>query len=166
MAAGSTYTPIATYTVSSSGSVSSYTFSSIPSTYTDLVLIVNAAASPGPEFRMYFNTDTGTNYSRNLITGNGTTASANRGNNLTYISLNDGLSANVWTNQIVSINNYSNTTAHKITIGRSNSTSDATQAIVGLWRSTSAINSITILFDRASTFNAGSTFTLYGIAAA
>lgn len=166
MAAGSTYTPIATNTVSSSGSVSSYTFSSIPSTYTDLVLIVNAAASPGPEFWIQFNSDTGTNYSNTILSGNGTAASSTRNSSINHIRLNDGLTANIWTNQIVSINNYSNTTTYKTTIGRSNSTSDATQAIVGLWRSTSAINSITILFDRASTFNAGSTFTLYGITAA
>jgi hypothetical protein len=44
MAAGATYTPIATYTVSGSSTLT-YTFSSIPSTYTDLVLVVNGSSS-------------------------------------------------------------------------------------------------------------------------
>jgi hypothetical protein len=37
---------------------------------------------------------------------------------------------------------------------------------VGLWRNTAAINSITILNDNATTFATGTTFNLYGIAAA
>ena len=42
MAAGSTYTPIATTTLGSAGTI---TFSSIPSTYTDLVIVLNGNGS-------------------------------------------------------------------------------------------------------------------------
>ena len=65
----------------------------------------------------------------------------------------------------MSIQNYANTTTYKTMISRA---SDATQnaiAYVGLWRSTSAINSITLSVS-AGTFAIGSTFTLYGIKAA
>ena len=160
-----TYEKVASYTVASSGSISTFTLSSIPATYTDLVLICISEATPGPEIWMRLNSDTGSNYSRTLVTGNGTSALSNRSTSSTKIFLNDGVTSNVASNQIVNIMNYSNTTTYKTVISRSDSTTDAAQALVNLWRSTSAINSITILFDRASTFNAGSTFTLYGIKA-
>jgi malate synthase len=162
----STYEKIATYTVASSGTISTFTLSSIPSTYTDLVLVYAAAATPGPEFWMRFNSDNAGNYSRTLLSGNGTSAISNGSTNSTKAFLNDGVTANIVTNGIVNIMNYSNTTTYKTTISRSNATSDAAQALVNLWRSTAAIASITILFDRAATFNAGSTFNLYGIKAA
>ena len=158
-----TYEKVASYTVASSGSISTFTLSSIPATYTDLVLICISEATPGPEIWMRLNGNTGTNYSRTLLTGNGTSALSNRAANATKAFLNDGVTANVPSSQIVNIMNYSNTTTCKTIISRSNSTPDAAQVLVNLWRSTDAINSITILFDRASTFNAGSTFTLYGI---
>lgn len=160
-----TYEKVASYTVASSGSISTFTLSSIPATYTDLVLICISEATPGPEIWMRLNSDTGSNYSRTIVSGNGTSAISNRTSNATKAFLNDGVTANVPSSQIVNIMNYSNTTTYKTIISRSNSTPDAAQALVNLWRSTAAINSITILFDRASTFNAGSTFTLYGIKA-
>ena len=161
-----TYEKIATNTVASSGTISTFTLSSIPATYTDLVLICIADATPGPEFWMRLNNDTGTNYSRTLLTGNGTSALSNRATNATKIFLNDGVTADVPSSQIVNIMNYSNTTTYKTTIGRSNSTPDAAQTIVSTWRNTAAIHTITILFDRTATFNAGSMFTLYGVKAA
>jgi hypothetical protein len=59
--------------------------------------------------------------------------------------------------------NYSNSTTYKTILGRSNAATSGTSAAVGLWRSTSAINSIEI---GTVSFTAGSTFSLYGIAAA
>ena len=153
---------LSTVTVGAGGAAS-IDFTAIPATYTDLVLICISEATPGPEIWMRVNGNTGTNYSRTLLSGNGTTAISNRTSNATKAFLNDGVTANLPSNQIVNIMNYSNTTTCKTIISRSNSTSDAAQTIVNTWRSTDAINSITILFDRASTFNAGSTFTLYGI---
>ena len=62
MAAGSTYTPIATQTLSSS--VSNITFSSISGIYTDLILIVNIAETPSiGSFVFRVNGDSGNNYS-------------------------------------------------------------------------------------------------------
>ena len=64
MAAGITYTPIASTTLGSAAA--SYTFSSIPNTYTDLVLIASMADSnSGADQRMLVqvNGDTGTKYS-------------------------------------------------------------------------------------------------------
>jgi hypothetical protein len=51
-------------------------------------------------------------------------------------------------------------------LARYNYTTNEVSAAVGLWRSTSAINSITILTSNAATFPTSTTFTLYGIEAA
>jgi hypothetical protein len=61
--------------------------------------------------------------------------------------------------------NYSNATTYKTIINRGNTASSTVITRSGMWRSTSAITSITVNND-ASNYLAGSTFTLYGIAAA
>jgi len=175
MAAGSTYTPIATTTLGSAQA--SVTFSSISGSYTDLVLVgvgYNGAAD-GYVPRMQFNSDTGTNYSLTDLYGSGTTAGSARLSNqsnilLGYIAAWDTTSTQIgmFTAQIM---NYSNTTTYKTALSRfsqASGTSSGVDAIVGLWRNTSAITSIKILGDTGAsqTFASGSTFTLYGIAAA
>lgn len=161
----STYTPIATYTVSGS-STTSYTFSSIPSTYTDLVLITNSGQTSG---QLYFriNGDTGTNYSYTTLEGNGTSAISQRLTSKTLIyPAYSGETANaINLTNILHFQNYSNATTYKTILWRSNDTGTQTEAGVGLWRSTSAITSI-LLASSVGNFLAGSTFTLYGIKAA
>jgi hypothetical protein len=157
-----TYEKIATTTLSSTAST--FTFSSISGSYTDLVAVCNLASSVASTTFMRFNGDTGSNYSITLIAGNGSTAYPDRRSNATSARINDAaiptstLNANV----IVNFMNYSNTTTYKTFLSRANKASDATEAIVGLWRSTSAITSIE-LFPSAGTWSVGCTFTLYGI---
>ena len=161
MAAGATYTPIATQTLGSSGTV---TFSSIPSTYTDLVLIVNGTfASSDDGFYIQLGNgsiDTGTNYSTTYIYGTGSSAASGRESNTTGMQLGRAGTSN--STSIISIQNYSNTTTYKTGLGRGNNPSSLVITPVGLWRSTSAVNILKV----NATFNAGSTFTLYGIASA
>jgi hypothetical protein len=167
MPAGSTYTPIAT--TNGTGSSSSITFSSIPSTYTDLVLIVNAAtASSTGNPCLRFNGDTGNNYSRTNFGGNGSVAFSDRESNVSRILLIGGvyLDTTLDSNLIIQIQNYSNTTTNKTTLCRANKASVAVDANVGLWRNTAAINSVTIFTASGSNFSSTSTFTLYGIASA
>jgi len=169
MAAGSTYTPIATTTLGSAAA--SYTFSSIPGTYTDLVLIGLTNNSVGNN-QVYIRVgnatvDSGSNYSYTELYGDGTSAVSSRSSSQTnlLIGLTDATTTSPNSNFIANIQNYSNTTTYKTVISRSNAPARASEAIVGLWRSTSAINIIT-LSAGSSTIIAGSTFTLYGIAAA
>jgi hypothetical protein len=61
--------------------------------------------------------------------------------------------------------NYSNATTYKTALART-SEDGVAAAYVGLWRSTSAITSITIDKGSSDNFASGSTFTLYGIKAA
>jgi hypothetical protein len=59
--------------------------------------------------------------------------------------------------------NYSNATTYKTWLSRANRPSAGLDAIVGLWRSTAAITSITLSVI-SDTYSVGSTFSLYGIA--
>ena len=163
MAAGSTYTPIATTTLGSAQA--SYTFSSIPSTYTDLILVADYQGSTTADSYIQFNGDTGSTYSYTVLSGNGTSAVSGRssGTGIVLTWYSDG--ANQQANILINVNNYANATTYKTSISRHNNATAQTSANVGLWRSTAAINAIKI-YRGAGNFNAGSTFTLYGIAAA
>jgi hypothetical protein len=163
MAAGSTYTPIATTTLGSA--TNSYTFSSIPSTYTDLVIVFSgSSSSAGDFFGVQYNSDTSSSYSNTYIGGSGTAAIT--GQSINYNLGRNGVVYSAQANTIISIQNYSNATTYKTAISRSNTAANSTTAFVSLWRSTAAITSIKILVESAANFTVGSTFTLYGIAAA
>ena len=160
----STYEKIATTTLGSAAA--SYTFSSISGSYTDLVLVVNAgASSPSYDFAMRFNSDSGSNYSVTRLIGNGSTASSSRTSNNTFINTR-AIPADITGTYIVQIQNYSNTTTYKTALIRANNPASATEAVVGLWRNTAAITSITISPEFLVNLLAGSTLTLYGIKAA
>jgi hypothetical protein len=162
MAAGSTYTPIATTTLGSAAAT--VTFSSIPGTYTDLILVADTVNASGADnFLLNFNSDTGSNYSVTRLNGNGTSASSSRGTNQTILQCGEVYSTRSTT--IVQILNYSNSTTYKTTLTRQNNAGAGVNANVNLWRSTAAIT--TILISTSSyNFSAGSQFTLYGIQAA
>jgi hypothetical protein len=164
-----TYEAIQSYTVSGSplDGPTGVTFSSIPSTYTDLRLVVAAATNVILITYVRFNGDTGSNYSFTYIAGNGSTASSSRGSNQTFAHLTlAGHTDSNWSVDMMDIMNYSNTSTYKTAISRANNAAVGVDAIVNLWRSTSAINSVKVYADRASTWSVGTTFTLYGIKAA
>lgn len=164
--ASSTYTPIATTTLSSAAAT--YTFSSIPSTYTDLVLICSYFKSATNTLGGYVNGDTGSNYSQTTLFGSGTTAYSLRETSATTWYFVDGAASSTTNPNIYILNfqNYSNTTTYKTVIGKGGEAANGAGADACLWRSTAAINSITITTRGFGNLNTGSTFTLYGIAAA
>jgi hypothetical protein len=159
----STYTPISTQTLSSTAS--SVTFSGIPQTYTDLIIVFNGTLSSGTSvYGIRYNSDSGSNYSWTSLRGDGSAASSARDSNSSRILC--GWIGTSQVTEVIQIQNYSNSTTNKTNITRNNSTAASTyvSANVGLWRNTAAITSVTILPD-SSTFASGSTFTLYGIGA-
>ena len=171
MAAGATYEPIATTTLGSNQN--DIIFSSIPSTYTDLVIVFTGkstnAGTTSNGMRCRVNSDTGSNYSTTYLNGDGSSASSSRATSTAYfevgeIAQTDNTSPTV---AIIQVMNYANTSTYKTILARINTASVITQASVSLWRSTSAINSVTISRDFGTNqIKAGSTATLYGIAAA
>lgn len=168
-----TYEPIATTTLGSTQT--SVTFSSISGTYTDVILVCSITPSDtqAPALLCEVNSDTGSNYSGTFLYGNGSAAGSNRLTSQTRFTLarqySLGDSTSGQPNFITHFQNYSNATTYKTVMTRANTPSGTTyrgvEASVGLWRSTSAITTIKV-FVSAGGFASGSTFTLYGIAAA
>ena len=168
MPAGSTYSTIATTTLGSNAA--DYTFSSIPGTYTDLVLVCsNVTNTSAQTLYARVNSDTGTNYSFTVLNGTGTAASSYRSSSSAQgMQLGLGL-VGMSTTTPAQFNatflNYSNTTTFKTSLSRSGLASGEVEASVSLWRSTAAITSITVRPSGGS-LQTGTVLTLYGIAAA
>ena len=167
MAAGATYVSIASQTLSSAAS--SVTFSSISGAYTDLVCVYTANTASPVDMSVRMNGDAGSNYSFTWLSGTGTTAVSNRDSNYTRLIIDNygypPSAASTYNVAIIQFMNYSNTTTYKTVLTRANNASRGVDATVNLWRSTAAINSITLIGQNANILS-GSTFTLYGIAAA
>jgi hypothetical protein len=156
----STYEPIATYTVVTAEPTIS--FSSIPQTYTDLVIVLAGSYSSQADIALRFNGDTASNYSRTVIYGNGSNALSTRDTSNTLIA--PAYFSTSRSVAIISIMNYTNTTTYKTVFSRSNDASANVSAVVGLWRKTpEAINSLTLSYTNIAI---GTTCTLYGIKAA
>jgi hypothetical protein len=161
-----TYTPLQSITLTSSQT--SVTFNNIDQTYTDLILVINAAISSGTAdnyLKLGTNgIDTGTNFSYTILRGNGSIATSTHNSGVTYIDLCGataidsafGLTTNVH------LNSYSNPNTYKTALIRSSNAANGADEIVGLWKGLTPITTIQ-LSPSASTYSAGSTFSLYGI---
>jgi hypothetical protein len=163
----STYEPISTQTLSSPAS--SITFSSIPATYTDLVIVGNYFVT-GPTNRLTAirvgtsNTiDTASNYSTLYMGGNGSSAFAGLAN--TSDAIYGPNHYDNWATSFIHILSYRNTNFKKTILSRGGTSSGNTGQQVGGWNNTAAID--TVRWEpNGDNFGTGSTFTLYGILAA
>ena len=167
--------PLQTVTVGSGGA-STITFNNIPQTFTDLKLVLSARSSytPSPatngvDFFLYLNSDNaGTSYSYNRIYGNGSGAGADRQSNQPYISFalltGSGATANTFGSADFYLPNYTSANFKSWeteTVGENNNSIGWDSLYAGLWRSTSAITSLTILPTTGMVQY--STATLYGV---
>jgi hypothetical protein len=157
-----TYEPIAT--ANGTGSSGVVTFSSIPGTYTDLVVASNIIGDANSAVRIRLNGDTtDSNYSYILLYGTGSVAgSTNNTATQIYIGHANTSTPNA---SIISLNNYSDATTFQTVLSRGNQVNQFVSAVAGLWRNTAAVTSVTIVMDSGN-FTTGSTFTIYGIKAA
>jgi hypothetical protein len=162
---------IATTTVGAGGS-SAVTFSSIPSTYKHLqirasVLITNAA-----NIKMQVNGDTASNYSSHSLTGGGTSGSTVSAGSILSVFMYTGFWAGVSNypqSEIIDILDYTDTNKYKtirVLEGNSTNNNGSYGDFVGLWsgnwRSTSAVNSVT-LYPTSGLFDINTKIALYGI---
>lgn len=167
-----TYEPIATQTLGSAAAT--VTFSSIPGTYTDLVVVTSLKSSATPTAyspTMYFNADaTKTNYSFTAMYGDGSSAVAFRWTTSTATQhgvMATAVSATNFNTGIINIQNYANTNTYKTVLTRTNDPANVVYVTAGIWLNTSAITSLSLYAaDGNKDFTIGSTFTLYGIKAA
>ena len=165
----SAYIPTSFESIASASptSGSSITFNSIVGTYASLQLRILGFASTANYFGLQFNSNTGANYTRHAIIGDGSTVTAFGNTGRTYCQISSGSSNPSTTNGygiIVDVLDYASSTKNK-TI-RSSSGLDANGSgemslWSHLWVNTNAITSITVLTD--GTFSSGTTISLYGI---
>ena len=149
---------------------SSVTFSSIPQGFKDLVLEVVARtnrSSLSDFIAVRFNGDTGSNYSMTYFAGDGLAASSGRNTNSSSVTSDAIPAANassgVFGTFQMNLQSYASTSVFKTEISRSGHSAALVGAQVGLWRSTSAITSIVLFPLLGTTFDANSTFRLFGI---
>ena len=170
---------IATTTLGSAQST--VTFSSIPQTYTHLQLRLFAQdvrATYGiTEIRLVFNSDTSSIYTSHNMYGDGSSAVSNSTLNFSSMVLGDGTygtsTGGTFGAGIADILDYTNT--NKLKTVRHIAGVDLNGVIAGyggrvglssgVWRSTSAISSITLTSNSLINFSANSRFSLYGVKA-
>jgi hypothetical protein len=161
-----TYEKIFSTTLTST--TSSYTFSSIPNTYTDLVIVasVRKSGENGEAMFVTFNGDNGSNYSYTWLTNLGA-YSYRVTSDLRIQVYSQTTASSTFNANILNVNNYGNSTTYKTLLGRDSTGSLNTSFIAGLWRNTNAITSITLTpdFYLSPTWQIGSSFALYGIKA-
>jgi hypothetical protein len=165
-----TYEPIQSQTLGSANA--SVTFSSIPQTYTDLILVsFFGTTTLNEDAFVRFNGDTGSNYSRTSLRGNGSSAFSARSSNQTSCLIDldaAGSTLDTGLQIITQIFNYSNSSVYKSLLSRSGTLGGSytgTTALGGLWRSTAAITTLLVNCTN-NTFISGSSFTLYGVKSA
>ena len=158
-----TYEPIASSSPSAAASVE---FTSIPGTYTDLVIVYHLIHSTGADdMFIQFNSDTGTNYSATNLYGTGSAAGSYRQSTqarglLDFYAV-PGTSA--YATNIIQVMSYANTNVYKTALAAASRANNGVDRNVVLWRSTSAITTVKV-FPGAGTITGS--MALYGIKAA
>jgi hypothetical protein len=164
-----TYTLIASNTVGSGG-VASVTFSSIPATYTDLVIKASCRTTrTGSTLNILFvtlNTLT-TNQTARFLYGDGSAEASGTDTSIWgLVASTDAATASTFGNSELTIPNYASANFKSMaTDGVSENNGTTAYAIMsaGLWSATAAINSISLASSTGNTIKEFSTFTLYGI---
>jgi hypothetical protein len=167
-----TYTLIASNTVGSGG-VASVTFSSIPATYTDLVVkgsVRSALGGDNEELAFQFNSDTSTNYSYRRLLGFGSGVNSANGSSVDIMTAGlinaSTTTASTFASFEIYIPNYtsSNKKSSSVdTVSETNATVAYASLTADLWTGTAAITSIKIFGANLANLVQYSTFYLYGI---
>jgi hypothetical protein len=157
-----TYDKIQTYTVTGSA-VSTVSFTSISSAYTDLVIVANANETGG--YGLWrLNNDAGANYTRTYLLGSGSSTLTSQNLGLNQLYWNGEGGGDSFCTNIIEIFNYASTAAVKSMQQRDGLASQTSILTVMRWNSTAAVNRFDFLSATGTnTIAVGSTFTIYGI---
>lgn len=145
-------------------------FTSIPSTYTDLLILASARssrASHSDGILIQFNGSTSNLSSRWLWgSGSGTGSSSSASIALVGETAGDSATSSTFGNGEIYIPNYAGSTNKSISatgVSETNASVVGMSANAALWSNTAAITSIKLLPDVGPNFKSGSSFFLYGI---
>ena len=167
-----TFVKIASATVGSGGAAS-IDFTSIPSTYTDLCVLLSLrgdAASSYNDSYVQFNNDTAGNYSMCRLYGTGSSTASDSltsGANFGRVgsSVGSTSTSNTFANVMIYIPNYTGSTAKSFMsdgVTENNGSGAFAVLYADLWSGTAAISTVKI-FGLSTNFVQYSTATLYGI---
>ena len=167
-----TYELLASVTLAADASFIEFT--SIPSTYDDLIILTSLKsdrANAADSGKITFNNVTTSTYSARILFGTGSSVSSVSESSLSYmavyqIATGTTATANTFANGEMYIPNYAGSTAKSLsatTVTENNSTAAFMAVTAGIWTVTSAITSIKIDQYVASNWKTGSTAYLYGI---
>ena len=167
---------IQTVTVGAGGA-SSISFTSIPQTYTDLVVRTSYRTNVAQEYdqlRLTFNGSSTAVYSFRGITGAGSgTPGSESSSSVSSIKVAPGVgnsaTASTFTNDEIYIPNYTSSNNKSLSsnaVGENNATTAYASMFAGLWSNTAAITRITLVPESAGNFVQYTTATLYGVTSA
>lgn len=167
MAAGTTYEPITTHTLSSNqGTLSFNSFSG----YTDLRIVMSLKITGGG-LTIKPNSNSSSIYSGTYLRGNGSAGSSiglttgDLGSSGLYL-FNGAVSNSNFHTVILDFLNYTNTTTFKTMLAKFYNVDNFVGISAGLAQTTAAITSIDFACDGGGQLSSGSTFNFYGITAA
>jgi hypothetical protein len=170
MATANTFVQIGSTVTVGSGGAANISFSSIPATYTDLVLIISGRsdyAATISRAKMQINAIT-TNYSNTMAYGDGSSVSSTTNTDyITYIySVGSTATASTFSNSNIYIPNYAGSNYKSVSVDsvtENNATAAYAVIEAGLLSNTAAISSLTITDANSGNFVQYSTASLYGI---
>jgi len=143
-------------------------FTSIPSTYTDLTILVSARlarATNGGSFAINFN-GSASNFTQRELRGDGTSAASFSGTTIIALIPGGNTTSNTFSNFQVYIPNYTSSNNKSFSsdyTSENNATEGYVGFVAGLWSQTATINAIKFLDNGVGNILSGSSFYLYGI---
>ena len=159
---------IATFTLS--GNQASVSFTSIPATFQHLQLRLFPRTTANNGILLKINNDTGSNYARHRVSGNGSTTQSSGSSTQTVSYLFNAMGvpdgASIFGASVVDFLDYANTNKYKTVRALSGYDANGSGGIElnsTLWMSTAAINRIDLTMDASANFTQYSHFALYGI---
>jgi hypothetical protein len=162
-----TMTLISSVTVGSGGAAT-MDFTSIPSTYTDLILQTSLRdnyASVSVNFGWKLNGST-SNFSGKNLNGSGTAAASGTNANELGFTVGTSGTANTFSSSNIYLPNYASSNYKSYSVESAAESNTATvymQILAGLWSNTAAITSISVYPINATLFTQYSTAYLYGV---
>lgn len=158
-----TYKPLATKSLTAAAAI--VTFSTIASTYRDLIIVAQMKpVTAGSVFTYQFNNDATTSAYKSVnANGDGTSATSGTASTTFGYLSGVGNSSDLSNMFVVHVMDYSATDKNKTVLSRHSNTLGASMN-AGVWLNTAAINTITLKCNTGN-LDVGSTFTLYGVAA-
>jgi hypothetical protein len=166
-----TFTQIGSAVTVGGAGAANIDFTSIPATYTDLVIKISARYDQSSDNAVYirFNSDSGSNYSYRYLFGSGAAAGSANASTQTLanmgISVASSYTASTFSNSEIYIPNYAGSTQKSMSgdnVQENNATTAFSTLTAGLWTGTAAITSIRLL-PASGNFVQHSTAYLYGV---